>query len=157
MKPHGGTSSVSTLTSLPRHYGRKHARFGRLPSSRATIRQGHRTQRLRTQHRFRGRPTAHEIANRSQLSRPAPNDHFQADRGQNRRNARNSTSPVTEEGKQRSRCNAESPDRLPAMVSLPRGLDDPVTMRIVCLGPGDLRIAAPKAASRSGAPASVSK
>ena len=45
------------------------------------------------------------IAKRSQLSRLGPHDVVQADRSQPPQ-SRKSTGPITEEGKQRSRCNA---------------------------------------------------
>ena len=56
-------------------------------------------------HRIVRPPNGPEIAKRSQLSRLALNDYLQADRGQPSQR-RKSTGPVTEEGKQRSRCNA---------------------------------------------------
>jgi len=102
MKPHGGAGSVSTLTSLPRPYGRKRARFGRSLNPQATIRQRHRLRQRPPQ--CRGLPMTPEIAKRNQLSRPSVTTFRQIEA--NRRNARKSTGPVTEEGKQRSRCNA---------------------------------------------------
>jgi hypothetical protein len=76
MKVYGGAGSVSILTSSPRPYGRKRARFDRLLSCRTAISQRLRERRRRTQHPICGHPMAPEIAKRSQLFRLALNDHL---------------------------------------------------------------------------------
>ena len=88
---------VDATRQSPASSGSRRIRFGRLLKPRTLP---------RIQHPFRGCPRAPEIAKRSQLSRLALNDFLQADRGQPSQRASKAPGPVTEEGKQRSRCNA---------------------------------------------------
>ena len=105
MKPPGGAKPESTPSAPPGRFGPRHTRFGRLLKPRTLISRRPREQRPRIHHPFRGCPRHPEIAKRSQLSRLAPMTSFRQIEA-NRRNACKSTGPITEEGKQRSRCNA---------------------------------------------------
>ena len=106
MKPHGGAKPESTPSAPPGRFGPRHTRFGRLLKPRTLISRRPREQRpsdssIRSA-AAQGHPKSQNEAN--YRGRRAMTSFRQIEA--NRRNACKSTGPITEEGKQRSRCNA---------------------------------------------------